>query len=122
MVTQLKPRALVVGNYRGRTGIISALQGSAFEIIEATEACRGIKHILEDSPNVILISADVAGSNAIRLLRALRCLTSAPILLIGCGRETDITLALCQGADAFVPQSRRLEITSVYVSALLSRN
>ena len=122
MVTQLKPHALVVGNYRGRSGIISALRGSAFEIIEATEACRGIKHVLEYAPSVILISYEGVGKEAISLLRALRCLTSAPIILVGSGRETDPTVALFHGADAFIPQSRHREITSVYVSTLLSRN
>ena len=122
MVTQLKPRALVIGNCRGRSGIIQALQGSAFEIIEATEARRSIKHILEDAPSVVLISADLPGADAISLLRALRCLTSVPILVVGCGRETDTHQPLRHGADAFVPRSRYLEVTSTYVSALLSRN
>ena len=122
MVTQLKPRALVIGNFRGRAGVIDALRGTPFEIIEATESCRGIKHVLEDAPSVVIISGGVTGADAIRLLRAIRCLTSAPILLVGSGRETDTTQPLYHGADAFVPQSRHIEMTSVYVNTLLSRN
>ena len=121
-MTQLKPRALVIGNYRGRTGIINALRGTEFGIIEATEGCRGIKHVLEDAPSVVIISAGVTRDDAISLLRAIRCLTSAPIVLVGSGRESDSSLALRHGVDAFVPQSRHLEITSVYVKTLLSRN
>ena len=122
MVTQQKPKALVIGNCRGRAGIIDALRGTAFAIIEATEGRRGLKHVLEDAPSVVIISAGITGADAVSLLRAIRCLTSAPILLVGSGRGTDTGQALSHGADAFVPQSRHLEMTSVYVNTLLSRN
>ena len=122
MVTQVKPKALVIGNYRGRSGIIAALRGSAFEVIEATECLRSIKHVLEDSPNVILISAGAGRAGLLSQLRAIRCLTSVPILVIGTGCETSASEALFNGASGFVPQSRKLETTSVYVNALLSRN
>ncbi len=122
MVTQLKPRALVIGKCRGRAGIIDALRGTVFEVIEATESRSGIKHVLEDAPSVVIISVSHAGADAVCLLRAIRCLTSAPILLVGSGRETDTAAALFNGADAFVPQSRYIETTSVYVNVLLSRN
>ncbi len=122
MVTQLKPRALVIGNYRGRAGIINALRGTAFEVIEATESRRGLKHVLEDAPSIVIITAGNAGGDTISLLRAIRCLTSAPILLIGSGRGSDSDQALDHGADAFVPRSRHIEMTPVYVNALLSRN
>lgn len=122
MVTQAKPKALVIGNYRGRSGVIDALRGSAFDIIEATEGLRGIKHVLEDSPSVVIISAELNGSNLLPVLRSIRCLTSVPILVIGAGRETSANEALIHGASGFVPQCRNLEITSIYVNTLLSRN
>ena len=122
MVTQLKPRALVIGSYRGRADIIDALRGTAFEVIEATEGRRGLKHVLEDSPSVVIVSAGVSQGETLNLLRAIRCLTSAPILLVGSGRTADTAQALCQDADAFVPRSRHLEMTPVYVNTLLSRN
>ena len=122
MVTQTKPRALVIGNYRGRAGIIDALRGSAFDIIEATEGRRGLKHVLDDAPSVVIISGVSNAADQYSLLRAIRCLTSAPILVIGTGRETCANEAVFHGADGFIPQSRRLEMTSVYVHTLLSRN
>ena len=122
MVTQQKPNALVIGNYRGRSGIIHALRGTAFAVIEATESRRGLKHVLEYAPNIIIVCAHRPDGAALRLLRALRCLTSAPILLVGSGKETDAALALGHGADAFVPHSRLLETAPLYINALLSRN
>ena len=122
MVTQVKPRALVIGDYRGRSRIIGALRGSAFDIIEATEGVRGIKHVLEDAPSVVIIISGGNGSGLLSILRSIRCLTSVPILVIGAGRETSPDEALFHGASGFVPQSRYLETTSVLINALLSRN
>ncbi len=122
MVTQEKPKALVIGNYRGRSGIIHALRGTAFAVIEATESRRSLKHVLEYAPNIIIICAIRPDGAALHLLRALRCLTSAPILLVGSGKETDASLALGHAADAFIPHSRLLETTPLYINALLSRN
>ena len=122
MVTQTKPRALLIGNYRGRAGIIEALRGSAFEILEATEGRRGIKHVLEDSPSVVIISGSTRDAGHLSLLRAIRCLTSVPILVIGSGQETCANEFLFHGANGFVPYCRRFEMTSVYINTLLSRN
>ena len=122
MVTQAKPRALVIGNYRGRSGIIEALRGSAFDIIEATEGRRGLKHVLDDAPSGVIVSGATHGPDQFSLLRAIRCLTSAPILVIGTGRETCANEVLFHGANGFVPHCRHLEMTSVYVNTLLSRN
>ena len=122
MVTQVKPKALVIGNYRGRAGVIDALRGSAFDIIEATEGRRSIKHVLEDAPSVVIISGATNGADLMSLLRAIRCLTAVPILVIGTGRETWANEVLFHGANGFVPHCRHLEMTSVYVNTLLSRN
>ena len=122
MVTQAKPRALVIGTYRRRAGIIDALRGSAFDVIEATEGRRGLKHVLNDAPNVVIVSGACNGADQFSLLRAIRCLTSVPILVIGTGRETWAEEVLFHGANAFIPRSRHLEMTSVYVNTLLSRN
>ncbi len=123
MVTQIKPKALVIGNYRGRSEVIGALRGSVFEIIEATECLRGIKHVLEDSPNVVIVSSSGDRSDLLTILRSIRCLTTVPILVIGMvGGQTNADEAIIHGASGFVPQSRSLESTSVFVHALLSRN
>ena len=122
MVTQAKPKALVIGNFRGRAGTIHALRGSAFDIIEATESRRSIKHVLEDAPSVVIISGGANRSDRLSLLRAIRCLTSVPILVIGTGQETRADEVLFHGANGFVPHCRHLEMTSVYVNTLLSRN
>lgn len=122
MVAQAKPKALVIGNFRGRSDIIASLRGTAFAVIEATESRRGLKHVLDYAPSVIIICANRPDGAARNLLRALRCLTAVPILLVGSGRETDAALALGHGADAFVPHCRRLEAAPLYINALLSRN
>ena len=122
MVTQVKPKALVIGNYRCRSRVIDALRGSAFQVIEATEGLRGIKHVLEDGPSIVIVSGSSKGAAHLSLVRAIRCLTAVPILVIGTGQEMCANDFLFHGANGFVPHSRGLEMTSVYVNTLLSRN
>ncbi len=122
MVTQTKPIALVIGNYRGRAGVIQALKGTAFQIIEATEVRRGIKHVLEDEPSVVVIGGFCDDAGCLNLLRAIRCLTSVPIIVIGSGWETCESELIHQGASGFVPRSRLNDMTPVYISTLLSYN
>src|ERR687895_2878821 len=50
MTMQKQARALVIGNYRGRCGVVDALQVLEFRVWEATAWIQGLKHILEMCP------------------------------------------------------------------------
>ncbi len=122
MVGQGLTRSLVIGSFKGRCGIVTALQDAGFAVIEATECVRGLKHVLDLSPHIVIIYEGKTLRDGIRLLRALKCVSSAPILVVGSGNEDSVVRSLLQGADAYFPVSWGIETLSSYIHALLSRN
>jgi DNA-binding response OmpR family regulator len=122
MTMQKQARALVIGNYRGRCSVVDALQGSEFYVCEATTWIQGLKHILEMCPDIVIVHQSKPNGAVIKLLRAVKCLTSAPIIIVGCSNEPAIFQALLHGADAYLPQRFEAETLLAYIHILLSRN
>jgi DNA-binding response OmpR family regulator len=119
---QKQARALVIGNYRGRCGVVDVLQGPEFYVREATAWIQGLKHILEMYPDIVIVHQSKPNSAVIKLLRAVKCLTSAPVIIVGCSNEPAIFQALLHGADAYLPQRFEAETLLAYIHILLSRN
>jgi DNA-binding response OmpR family regulator len=122
MTAQKQARALVIGNYRGRCGVVEALQGPAFYVCEATACIQGLKRILEMSPDIVIVHQSKPNGAVIKLLRAVKCLTSAPVIIVGCSNEPAIFQALLHGADAYLPRRFEPETLLTYIHILLSRN
>jgi DNA-binding response OmpR family regulator len=122
VTTQKQARALVIGNYRSRCDVVDALQGPEFYVCEATAWIQGLKHILEIRPDIVIIHQSRPNGAVIKLLRAVKCLTSAPILIVGCSNEPAIFQALLHGADAYLPQRFEAGTLLAYIHILLSRN
>jgi DNA-binding response OmpR family regulator len=119
---QKQARALVIGNYRGRCNVVDVLQGPEFYVREATVWIQGLKHILEMYPDIVIIHQSKPNGAVIKLLRAVKCLTSAPVIIVGCSNEPAIFQALLHGADAYLPQQFEAETLLAYIHILLSRN
>ena len=122
MVTRVQGKTLVIGNYRNRCNVIKALAGAEFRIIEATEGIRGLKHIIDEAPNVVIINQGKSIEETIRLLRAMRCLTAAPILVVGPQDEEGISRLRLNGADAYLPRMFDVGTLLAKMRILLSRN
>ncbi len=113
---------LVVGDLKNRCGIVTALQDTGFGVVEATESIGALKHLLDETPQVVIISEQKSFVDEIRLVRALRCFTTVPILVVGSEgfRSADESL-LCR-ADAYLPKSCDVEALLAFLHALLTRN
>ena len=122
MVTPVQGKTLVIGNYRNRCNVIKALAGAEFRVIEATEGIRGLKHIVDEAPNIVIINQGKFLGETIKLLRAVRCLTSAPILVVGPGSEDTMTRLRQNGADAYLPRMFDVATLLANLRILLSRN
>jgi DNA-binding response OmpR family regulator len=122
MAMQKQARALVIGNYRGRCGVVEALHGSEFSFCEATTWIQGLKYILEMCPDIVIVHQSKPNGAVIKLLRAVKCLTSAPVIIVGCSNEPAIFQALLHGADAYLPQRFEAETLLAYIHILLSQN
>jgi DNA-binding response OmpR family regulator len=122
VTVQKQARALVIGNYKGRCGVVEALQGPEFYVCEATACIQGLKHIMEMSPDVVIVNQSKSNGAVIKLLRAVKCLTSAPVIVVGCSNRSAIFRALLHGADAYLPRRFEAETLLAYIHILLSRN
>jgi DNA-binding response OmpR family regulator len=119
---QKQARALVIGNYRGRCGVVEVLQGSQFYVCEATTWLQGLKHIMEMKPDIVIVHQSKTDGAVIKLLRAVKCLTSAPVIIVGCSNEPAIFQALLHGADAYLPRRFEAETLLAYIHVLMSQN
>lgn len=122
VTVQRQARALVIGNYKSRCGVVKILQGPEFYVCEATACIQGLKRICEMRPDVVIVHQKKPNGAVIKLLRAVKCLTSAPIIIVGCSNEPAIFQALLHGADAYLPRRFEAEILFAYIHILLSRN
>jgi DNA-binding response OmpR family regulator len=119
---QKQARVLVIGNYRGRCDLVEVLQGPEFYVREATAWIQGLKHILEMCPDIVIVHQSKPNGAVIKLLRAVKCLTSAPVIIVGCNNEPVIFQALLHGADTYLPRRFEAETLLAYIHILLSRN
>jgi DNA-binding response OmpR family regulator len=101
---------------------VKVLQGLEFYVCEATACIQGLKHILEIGPDVVIVHQSKTNGAAIKLLRAVKCLTSAPVIVVGCSNEPAIFQALLHGADAYLPRQFETEALLAYIHVLLSQN
>ena len=120
MVTEAK--ALVIGNYKGRHTVVRAFRNAGFHVSETVESLGGLKQILEQAPRIVILSHGRCQDQTRRMVRAARCLTSAPIVVIGNGHCPSNQQVMAWGADACL--NRRLEPSTFlsWIHAVLSKN
>ncbi len=114
--------ALVIGNYKGRSGIVQAFQGTEFRVSETVDCLAGLKRIVEEGPSVIVVYQGRSLAQTHQVLRAIRCVTSAPVLVVGRGSEQALARSLRYNADAYVTRTLDPATFLAYVRAVMSKN
>jgi DNA-binding response OmpR family regulator len=122
MVTSARGNALVIGNYKGRCDIVRAFRATEFHLSETSECFRGLKHIVDEAPNIVVVHHSRSIADTCKVLRAVRCVTAAPILVVGRGSERSLACALQYGADGYLTRALDPAAFLAYVHALLSKN
>ena len=122
MVTLARGNALIIGNYRGRRDIVRAFRYTEFHLSETTECFGGLKHIVDEAPSIVVVHQRRSLDTTWKVLRAVRCVTAAPILLVGRGNGQSLTPALQYGADGYLTRTQDPATFLAYVHALLSKN
>ena len=122
MVTSARGNALIIGNYRGRRDAVQAFRETEFHLSETTECLRGLKHIIDEAPSIVVIHQGRSLANTWEVLRAVRCVTAAPILVVGRGSKQSQARALLHGADAYLSRTLDPATFLAYVHAVLSKN
>lgn len=120
MVTEA--RALVIGNYKGRYSTVQAFRGAGFRVSETVECVGGLKQIIEHAPSIVILSQGKTLDQTRRMVRAARCLTSAPIVVVGNDNGQCRQEALQAGADAYLSRGMERGAFLAYIHAVLSKN
>jgi len=126
MVTSARGNALIIGNYRGRRDVVQAFRETEFHLefhlSETTDCLSGLKHIIDEAPSIVVIHQGRSLANTWKVLRAVRCVTAAPILVVGRGSKQSQARALLHGADAYLSRTLDPATFLAYVHAVLSKN
>ncbi len=114
--------ALVIGNYKGRYSVVQAFRGAGFRVSETVECVGGLKQIIEQAPSIVILSQGKSLDQTRRMVRAARCLTSAPIVVVGneCSRQRQELMQA--GADGYMSREMEPSVFLAYIHAVLSKN
>lgn len=104
-----------------RRSMTETLQEEAFTVMGETDGNRGLAHVAEFSPAIILISNELRIHEGTELLTLLRRLTSVPIMVIGTDGYRGVVAALLNGADMYLRKPFDLDELVSRVQALLRR-
>lgn len=104
-----------------RHSMRETLQEEAFKVVGETDGNRGLAHVAEFSPAIILISNDLRIHEGTELLTLLRRLTSVPIMVIGTDGHRGVVAALLNGADMYLKKPFDFHELVSRVHALLRR-
>jgi DNA-binding response OmpR family regulator len=116
------PRLVIIDtDDRQRRWISSTLTSLGSDMLEASGSIEGLLLVLDSSPSAILLAENMPPLRAADLLRALRQVSNAPIIVIGTGGEPEEVAALEAGADAYVPPAAGLRLLVARVNSLLRR-
>lgn len=104
-----------------RRRIVRELTEAGVEVVETSGSVDGLLHILEEIPDVVVISEELPPLEVADILSVLRRLTDVPLIILGSGGEPAEVAALEGGADAYLPRTLRAETLLAWVRALLRR-
>ena len=104
-----------------RRSMTETLLEEAFEVVGETDGTRGLAHVADFSPTIILVSDDMLTYDGAELLSLIRRLTNAPIMVIGAEGYTEVVAALLNGADMYLKKPFNPNELVSRVHALLRR-
>ena len=98
-------RVLVIEDEEAlRLGLVDALRGEGFEVLEAGDGDTGLELALREGPDLVLLDLMLPGRDGFSVLRAIRTdrLQAAVIILSARGEEWDRIQGFEYGADDYV--------------------
>jgi len=113
--------ALIIAANIRQPGLTIALENAGFQVIEASDSGEGVRHVLEQTPSIVVIGEDMPPLAGVELLPLLRSLTDSPIITLGAGGETPMVDALLNGADVYLAIPVNLRELMARIRALLRR-
>ena len=106
-----------------RLGLVDALRGEGFEVLEAGDGDTGLDLALREGPDLVLLDLMLPGRDGFSVLKAIRTdrLQAAVIILSARGEEWDRIQGFEYGADDYVVKPFSTRELLLRIQAVLSR-
>ncbi|WP_432988153.1 response regulator transcription factor [Dactylosporangium sp. CA-233914] len=106
-----------------RTGIVRALTGRGHVVVPAGTALDGLKLVVAEPPDVVLLDLGLPDLDGREALRMLRAVSQVPVIVVTARRtEGEMVRALDAGADDYVVKPYGAEQIDARIRAVLRRS
>ncbi|WP_432827698.1 response regulator transcription factor [Dactylosporangium sp. CA-092794] len=105
-----------------RTGILRALSGRGHVVVPAGTALEGLKLVVAEAPDVVLLDLGLPDLDGREALRMLRAVSQVPVIVVTARRtEGEMVRALDAGADDYVVKPYGADQIDARIRAVLRR-
>lgn len=99
------------------------LQSDGFVVSCASDGYLGLKAVLEDAPDIVVLDVMMPGMNGMQVLAKVRALSPVPVLMLSAqGDDADRIMGLEFGADDYVPKPCTPRELAARLRAILKRS
>jgi len=118
------PRVLLIDDDRELLELLGDyLQSDGFFIDCATDGYAGIKSVVEDAPDIVVLDVMMPGINGLQVLTQIRTLSAVPVLMLTAkGDDGDRIMGLELGADDYVAKPCSPRELAARLRAILKRS
>ena len=101
--------------------VIEALAEAGFQVVEEADSVEGLKRVLSEAPQLVIMDEAMPPANGAALLPALRRITDSPIIVVGTSDGDTIVWAFLEGADAYLARPVGTRELLARIASLLRR-
>lgn len=113
---------IVEDDDRLRSALRLALRDEGFEVDDVPDAEAGLRRLIENDPDLVLVDIMLPGSNGFDLCRAIRQSSNVPIIIVTARDDShDVVAGLEAGADDYVTKPFVMKELAARIRALLRR-
>jgi DNA-binding response OmpR family regulator len=114
---------IIEDDARIRQAIATALEGRGHLVRSASTGMTGLKQVIEDPPEVVVLDLGLPDISGLELLRMLRAVSSVPVIVATAqDRDEQIVDTLDAGADDYVVKPYSAEQLDARIRAVLRRS
>ncbi len=123
MITERPPTVLIVEDEKAYIRLVRLnLEPSGFQVLEATDAQSGLKALVNEDPDLILLDIGLPDTDGVRLCRQIRDFSDVPIIMLTArGGTSNIVAGLDAGADDYITKPFSAQELLARIKACLRR-
>ncbi len=123
MITERPPTVLIIEDEKAYIRLVRLnLEPSGFQVVEATDAESGLKALVNEEPDLILLDIGLPDIDGVTLCRQIRDFSDVPIIMLTAREGTsNIVAGLNAGADDYITKPFSAQELLARIKACLRR-